>query len=349
VRTDDGEVHEAERWLADKDTDVAVLKIDVKDFPYLDVETSVPKLGEEILVVGYPLGQTLGIEPAVTKGIVSAVRFGNVAYQLDAAVNPGNSGGPVLNKSGDVLGIVSFKVRGAEGIAFAVSAKFVNWNPLSERLMTGPNAKTREGILRDYRNAHIEYNRRPPLSRAADVGDLPRVERLLAAGAKADIRDESGCTPLMYAAALSRGHPAVRRHDALKDEQDPRYKSRKLQIAKLLVENGADVNAVDEGGESALHSAARGFADCVKLLIQHGANVNQSSVSKTTPLWWAYFWNDIDSAELLINSGADVNARNLGRTMIGWAYSAAQRRGKGDDPHYHDKMIDLLREHGATE
>ncbi len=114
ARLYDGCVYEASRIYCDTDTDIALLSINVRGYPYLDLETSVPKLGEEAVLIGYPLGDMLGQESSVTRGIISSIRFSNTAYQFDAAVNPGNSGGPVLNKSGDVLGVLSFKVKGAE-------------------------------------------------------------------------------------------------------------------------------------------------------------------------------------------------------------------------------------------
>lgn len=77
-------------------------------------------VGEETVVIGNPLG----FEYSVTKGIVSAVRDdGNTKLvQIDAAVNPGNSGGPLINEFGSVVGIVSSKIslQGIEGLGFAI-------------------------------------------------------------------------------------------------------------------------------------------------------------------------------------------------------------------------------------
>ena len=77
-----------------------------------------------MFAVGTPAGV---LDFSVSKGVVSAVREigGKTLLQTDASVNSGNSGGPLLDKTGHVLGIVTWKLRpdqGYEGIAFAVPA-----------------------------------------------------------------------------------------------------------------------------------------------------------------------------------------------------------------------------------
>jgi serine protease Do len=110
----------------DKTTDIAVLKIDAKDLPA--VKTGDPaqtKVGSWVVAIGQPFG----FENTVTSGIVSAksralpedsyVRF----IQTDAAVNPGNSGGPLFNLKGEVIGINSqifSRSGGSQGLAFAI-------------------------------------------------------------------------------------------------------------------------------------------------------------------------------------------------------------------------------------
>ena len=77
-------------------------------------------VAEEVFAIGFPLG-TFG-PPVLTKGVVSRVyeAIDGVTYvQTDAALNPGNSGGPLLDRCGKVVGIVTFKVRDAEGLALA--------------------------------------------------------------------------------------------------------------------------------------------------------------------------------------------------------------------------------------
>ena len=85
--------------------------------------------GHEVVNIGYPLG--IPGEATVTKGIVSAIRYDSKrqswVIQTDAAINFGNSGGPMLSMSGEVLGINTFKIAdiGIEGVGFAISEQTV--------------------------------------------------------------------------------------------------------------------------------------------------------------------------------------------------------------------------------
>jgi len=103
----------------DKTEDVALLQAKEK-FPRLETTTDRVKSGEQIAVVGSPLG----LEDSVTTGVVSAYRklpdFAGEVFQFDAAINPGNSGGPVINSRKQVVGIATAKAREAEGIGLAV-------------------------------------------------------------------------------------------------------------------------------------------------------------------------------------------------------------------------------------
>ena len=108
------------------DLDIALLQI--QD---LSTKISYPALplcirntatvGEDIIVIGNPLG----LQATTTRGIISGVRNedGSTMLQIDAPVNPGNSGGPIVNYNGEVLGIVTAKMvaLGVEGIGFGIS------------------------------------------------------------------------------------------------------------------------------------------------------------------------------------------------------------------------------------
>ncbi len=104
-----------------KETDVALLKVELEGLPTIKIDINTEyKAGDEIFVIGTPedvsLGQTL------TKGIISGVRTKEKIIQIDASVNRGNSGGPLLTKSNEAIGIVSAKLIGVgtEGIGFAI-------------------------------------------------------------------------------------------------------------------------------------------------------------------------------------------------------------------------------------
>lgn len=125
---DDDEYYSAVVVGIDEVTDIAVIKI-TKDglTPVTFGDSSQVMLGEEVVAIGCPAG----LEGTVTNGIVSGldrnITVGNVrvpgCIQLDAAINHGNSGGPLVNMWGQVVGIVSAKLETGEydGIGFAIS------------------------------------------------------------------------------------------------------------------------------------------------------------------------------------------------------------------------------------
>jgi S1-C subfamily serine protease len=81
--------------------------------------------GEEIHVIGYPLGGVLGSRPSIVSGQVSAsvgLRNAENQFRITAPINPGNSGGPILNSRGEVLGIAVAVVRNQqiEGVGFGI-------------------------------------------------------------------------------------------------------------------------------------------------------------------------------------------------------------------------------------
>ncbi|MFC0028160.1 trypsin-like peptidase domain-containing protein [Micromonospora chaiyaphumensis] len=106
----------------DKDKDLAHLRTTAKFTGLVAAPTAV-KSGQQIVVVGAPLG----LQDSVTTGVVSAFRKdeggSGPVIQFDAPINPGNSGGPVINGSKQVVGIATAKARDAEGIGLAVPIK----------------------------------------------------------------------------------------------------------------------------------------------------------------------------------------------------------------------------------
>jgi S1-C subfamily serine protease len=123
----------------DQAQDLALIKIPGQGHHALELDLEgQTAVGSEIYAVGAPLGEQLSF--TVTKGIVSGFReFNQASYlQTDASLNPGNSGGPLVDKSGRVIGIVSWKVSGnaVQGLSFAVPSKL-----LSKRLGITFNSK----------------------------------------------------------------------------------------------------------------------------------------------------------------------------------------------------------------
>jgi serine protease Do len=127
VKLADGRDFEASLIGADPDSDVAVIKIDAEDLSYLELaDSDALEVGEWVIAIGNPFG----LSHTVTAGIVSAKGRSNVGLttyedfiQTDAAVNPGNSGGPLLNLDGKVVGIntaIISRSGGNMGIGLAI-------------------------------------------------------------------------------------------------------------------------------------------------------------------------------------------------------------------------------------
>ncbi|MEY4767216.1 MAG: hypothetical protein RI907_3889 [Pseudomonadota bacterium] len=129
--------------------DVALVKTEaVAGVAPLRVRTASPAVGDDVFAVGSPLGQELA--GTFTKGVLSGQRekAGLKFLQSDVAVNPGNSGGPLLDNSGAVIGITVAKVAGAEGLAFfipiqeALSKLAIEFEPASVAAVAAAPAAT---------------------------------------------------------------------------------------------------------------------------------------------------------------------------------------------------------------
>jgi serine protease Do len=129
VELDDGRILSANIVGTDPLSDLAVLKIDATELPYAYWgDSGLLSVGDWVLAIGNVLGGGGG----ATQGIVSRLNVsvnvdGNTLHgliQTTAAVNPGNSGGPLVNMSGEVIGITSIKIVASEveGIGFAISS-----------------------------------------------------------------------------------------------------------------------------------------------------------------------------------------------------------------------------------
>jgi len=106
--------------------DIALLKIS-GDYNSLEIgDSNKIQVGEKVIAIGNPLG----LQFSVSEGIVSAAhRVGpngiNAYVQTDAALNPGNSGGPLINKQGEVIGINNFKIGSGESLGFALESNYL--------------------------------------------------------------------------------------------------------------------------------------------------------------------------------------------------------------------------------
>jgi len=132
VTLQDGRTFEGRVVGADPVTDIAIIDIDARDLPTVSISDSDRLMpGEWVVAIGNPLG----LDSTVTAGIVSAtgrtsrevgVPDKRVDFiQTDAAINPGNSGGPLLNLNGEVVGVNTAIIQGAQGLGFAIPINIV--------------------------------------------------------------------------------------------------------------------------------------------------------------------------------------------------------------------------------
>ncbi|MFL2878471.1 MAG: S1C family serine protease [Candidatus Pelagibacter sp.] len=97
----------------DRVNDLALLETDIIPKDKFDISNRDPKLLDDIYVAGYPFGKAVSSSVKVTKGVVSALAGSQDNYalvQIDAAIQPGNSGGPIVNTSGNVVGVAVAKL-----------------------------------------------------------------------------------------------------------------------------------------------------------------------------------------------------------------------------------------------
>jgi hypothetical protein len=125
VHVSNGDVYEpAGVRVADRRRDIAVLQLAAFNLPSAklgDSDTVAP--GDRVVVIGTALGV---LENSVTSGVISGVREldGSRLFQMDAAVSAGNSGGPVANDHGEVIGITVSKLTGGQSLNFAIPINY---------------------------------------------------------------------------------------------------------------------------------------------------------------------------------------------------------------------------------
>jgi WD40 repeat protein len=131
-----GSRHDATVIGVDEKRDLALLQVKARGLPVLPLgDSDAVQVGEEVRAFGFPLASALGDTVKVTRGTISGThtKDAHEVFQIDAAVNPGNSGGPLVNEKGEVIGIVNAKLAGPviSNVGFAVPINYAK--PLLRR------------------------------------------------------------------------------------------------------------------------------------------------------------------------------------------------------------------------
>ena len=133
VSMTDGTISEADIIGVDVPTDLAVIRIDGLHAPYAELgDSSALRVGQLVIAIGNPLG----FSSTVSAGVISALgrtmrsqagRLMENIVQSDVALNPGNSGGPLVDSRGRVVGINTAMIMGAQGLSFSVPSNTARW------------------------------------------------------------------------------------------------------------------------------------------------------------------------------------------------------------------------------
>jgi S1-C subfamily serine protease/ankyrin repeat protein len=283
IRFDDGRsVQVFLVYNQDSTCDLALLAADTRNCKPLSLANSEDiQIGEPVVAIGSPLG----FSGTVSTGIVSAIRkYGaHTLIQTTAPISHGSSGGALLNRYGEVIGVTSLSLNGiADNLNFAYAVGHVR-----NLIASKPTPITVEKWV-EARNAAFIRLWDHECIRPNDFPAADQLRRALGAGADVNAKAADKTTALMHMAC---GSP---------------------DCVRLLLDYGADVNEADAGGYTALmNSTGLGEIDCARLLLDAGAAANAKDYRGETALLLLSQsqFKDASLAKLLIEHGADVNAK----------------------------------------
>jgi hypothetical protein len=268
-----------------------------------------PAVGDDIYVAGNPEG----LEGTFSRGIVSGLRRNEGLIQFDAPISPGSSGGPVVDRRGQVIGVAVASVKQGQNLNFAVPAQYLRAllerarrvAPDSPRVIRTPRLPTPSATTptNPVNHALRAWESNPDWRQYASVviGDTAvndELKALLDSGLGVNTRDRRGRTALHMATTLGQ-----------------------VELARYLVVRGADINATDAEGRTPLMIAASlgGFdtfkgmtslwerfwteplchMDADRAVTRHNEGVIQ---------WYTMWQAERPMTLFLLGAGADVNA-----------------------------------------
>ena len=136
----------------DETKDIALIKVEAKDRPLLPLATEKPLIGTRTYVIGSPKGYEFSLGDGLLSQIQNVDGFNQ--YQVSCPFSPGNSGGPILNNHGEVVGIAAWTRNGAQNVNFATPAAEVShldpdkpltrWKQQSKKKAALPSSETRK-------------------------------------------------------------------------------------------------------------------------------------------------------------------------------------------------------------
>lgn len=173
LQNNKGQAFKAQIIHTDKEKDLAILYINDDNFKSLK---SVPytfkkvksDIGEDVFTLGFPRDEAVYGQGYLSSN--TGYAGDTIAYQISIPVNPGNSGGPVLDNHGNVIGIISGKQKGIEGAAFAIKTK-----ELLETLNTIPSESLQGNIILNNKNSLSSLSRTEQIKKIQDFVYIVKV------------------------------------------------------------------------------------------------------------------------------------------------------------------------------
>jgi len=290
---------------ADPAHDLVILRVSIAGPKALTLSDSDKvQVGDTVYAVGNPLG----LEGTFSQGIVSGVRAvgSDSLLQITSPISPGSSGGPVLNTTGQVIGVSVATFEGGQNLNFAIPINYLKMlmqNSSALKAFSASNAGPSSSSV----SPKFEGTR--DFFELVMTGTPQSVQAAIRKGADVNAVDKDGMTPLMWAA----------------------YNNRNPEVITTLLKAGADINATVSAGGTALMWAAQSNQnpEVITTLLKAGADINARNQSGLTALMYAAHKNENPEMIIaLLKAGADAKAKDsAGRTAFDHAQDNEKLKG----------------------